>query len=56
MRGLEFKVFYSPEDKEWVAIVTNSEDYKYLSWLDCSPLHALEGLIDVIEELIKSGI
>lgn len=51
MKHLEFRVFYSVEDEEWVAIVTNVEEYKYLSWLDCSPLHALEGLIEVIEEL-----
>jgi hypothetical protein len=53
VKDLLFTVFYSKEDKEWVAIESTDERYRHLSYLDVSPVDALEGLIDLLEEVIE---
>jgi predicted HicB family RNase H-like nuclease len=51
-----YRVHFSPADGEYVATVA---EFASLSWLDASPVGALQGLIqvvaDVIEDLRASG-
>lgn len=42
---LHYRVFFSPEDGQWVA---EAEEYPLLSWLAQNPLAALAGLMDII--------
>lgn len=46
MQGYTFRVFFSEEDGEWVAV---SDDELFLSWLAPTPQEALDGLIKVLE-------
>ena len=45
-----FRVFFSPEDREWVATCAEMPG---LSWLAGSPAKALRGLEGVIKEVIE---
>lgn len=43
-----YRIEWLEEDQEWVV---TSEAYPGLSWLDQSPLEALKGYMNMIEEL-----
>lgn len=46
----EYKIFYSEEDKSWIA---TCEPWKGVSYCDSTPLRALEGLISILPDVIE---
>ncbi len=49
--SIEYRIFLDDDDdsSDWIAIVTNKDDYKYLSGIGNTPVIALAELIFVIE-------
>ena len=44
-----FKVQWSQEDEEWVGLCV---EFPSLSWLENNPVAALQGIYDLVEEVI----
>lgn len=48
-----YRVRWSAEDNEYVALVT---EFPSLSWLDKDPVRALAGLVELVDGVHKDGL
>lgn len=51
MNHYTYRVQWSPEDNEYVALVA---EFPSLSWLDPDPAQAISGLVAVVESVLKT--